>query len=314
MVIKTTFVHSGWSYGKSDDQYDNESLGSTRKVLTLKKMIENSSRNRKNEQVGIMCSTNKEEHTDEHGWTTIDNNSSRKPKKMNSNQTSVESIIPTIDIETKNNKNGAPEAQVNPPTRKIVCYLPEELVKQGEEKQENIKTKEQEKQTKKPPNGEETRIVRTTRKLTGKVKTTGHEKDKKANIGEGTRSITREVEGKTNKTQEHKRQTKHTTTTAKKTTTTITTGEENKVAGETEQNTTGTPERNQHNKIGRNNKDSNNNNGNNSNNIDENNNNNNNNKNTNREERDKSNNKEGGNNGTRRHDNIHIHSSMEART
>jgi hypothetical protein len=197
MVIKTTFVHSGWSYGKGDDQYDNESLGFTRKVLTFKKLIENSSRNRKNEQVGIMCSRNKEEHTDEHGWTTIDNNSSRKPKKTNSKQTSVESIISTIDIETKNNKNGAPEAQINHPTRKIVWYPPEEIVKQGEEKQENIKTKEQEKQTKTPPNGEETRIVRTTQKLTGKVKTTGHEKDKNANTGEGTRSITRQVEGKT---------------------------------------------------------------------------------------------------------------------
>jgi hypothetical protein len=24
MIIKSTFVHSGWSYGKGDDQYDNE--------------------------------------------------------------------------------------------------------------------------------------------------------------------------------------------------------------------------------------------------------------------------------------------------
>jgi hypothetical protein len=27
MVIKSTFVHSGWSYGKGDDQYGNESPG-----------------------------------------------------------------------------------------------------------------------------------------------------------------------------------------------------------------------------------------------------------------------------------------------
>jgi hypothetical protein len=120
MVIKTTFVHSGWTYGKGDDQYDNESLGSTRKVLTLKKSKKNSSRNKKNEQVEIMCSRNKEEHTNEHGWTTIDNNSIRKPKKTTSKQTSIVSIISTSDIETKTNKNGAPEAQINPPTRKIV--------------------------------------------------------------------------------------------------------------------------------------------------------------------------------------------------
>jgi hypothetical protein len=196
--------------------------------------MENSSGNKKNEQVGIMCSRNKEEHTDEHGWTTIDNNSSRKPKKTTSKQTSIESIISTIDIETKINKNGAPEAQINPPTRRIVCYLPEEIVKQGEEEQENINTKEQGKQTKTSPNGEETRIDRTAQKLPGKVKKTGQEKDKNTNIGEGTRSITRQVDGRTNKTQEHKRQTKHTTTT-----TTTTTEEENKEAGEIEQHTKG---------------------------------------------------------------------------
>jgi hypothetical protein len=154
MVIKTTFVRSGCSYSKGDDQYDNESLGSTRKVLTLKKSKKNLSRNKKNEQVGIMCSRNKEEHTDEHGWATIDNNSSRKPKKMISKQTSIESIISTINIETKTNKNGAPEAQINPPTRKIVCSLPEEIVKQGEEEQEDTKTKEQGKQIETSSNGD----------------------------------------------------------------------------------------------------------------------------------------------------------------
>jgi hypothetical protein len=178
-----------------------------------------------------MCSRNKEEHTDDHGWTTIENNSNRKPKKTNSKQTSIESIISNIDIATKTNKNGAPEAHINSPTRKIVCSLPEEIVKQGEEEQEDIKMKEQRKQTETSSNGEETRIERTAQKLPGKAKTTGHEKDKNANIGEGTRSITRQVDGRTNKTQEHKRQTKHTTTT------TTTTGEENKEAGETEQKT-----------------------------------------------------------------------------
>jgi hypothetical protein len=154
MVIKTTLVHSGWSYGKGDDQYDNESLGSTRKVLTLKKLMENSSRNRKNEQVGIMCSKNKEEHTDEHGWTTIDNNNSRRPKKTTSKQTSIESIISTIDIETKTNKNGAPEAQINPPTKKTYAiYQKKSLNKEKKNKkiskQRNKENKQEHHQTEK---------------------------------------------------------------------------------------------------------------------------------------------------------------------
>jgi hypothetical protein len=66
MVIKSTFVHSGWSYGKGDDQYDNESLGSTRKVLTLKKLTENSSRNKKNEYDAKMCSRQEEEEEEKH--------------------------------------------------------------------------------------------------------------------------------------------------------------------------------------------------------------------------------------------------------
>jgi hypothetical protein len=37
MVIKSTLVHSGWSYGKGDDQYDNESIGSTRTAFNLEK-------------------------------------------------------------------------------------------------------------------------------------------------------------------------------------------------------------------------------------------------------------------------------------
>jgi hypothetical protein len=168
MVIKAAFLHSGWSYGNGDDQYDNESLGSTRKVFTLEKLKKNSSRNKKNEQVGIMCSRNKEEHTDEHGWTTINNNSSRKHKKMFSKQTLIKSIISTIDIETKTNKNGAPEAQINSTTRKIVCSLPEEIIKQEEDEQEDIKTKEQGKQIVTLPKGEEARIKRTAEKNTRK--------------------------------------------------------------------------------------------------------------------------------------------------
>jgi hypothetical protein len=110
---------------------------------------------------------------------------------------------------------------------------------QDEDEQEDIKTKEQGKQTVTLPKGEEAIIERTAQKIPGKAKMTGHEKDNKnATIGEGTRSITRQVDGRTNKTQEHERQTKQTTKT---------TGEDNKEAGEIEQNTNGTPERNQRN-------------------------------------------------------------------
>jgi hypothetical protein len=56
MVIKTTFVHTGWSYGKGDDQYDNESLGSTETAVNLEKSLEISMRNKKNEHDVRMCS------------------------------------------------------------------------------------------------------------------------------------------------------------------------------------------------------------------------------------------------------------------
>jgi hypothetical protein len=38
MVIKDTLLHSGWSYGNGDDQYDNESIGSTKNVFEIKKI------------------------------------------------------------------------------------------------------------------------------------------------------------------------------------------------------------------------------------------------------------------------------------
>jgi hypothetical protein len=37
MVFKTNTIHCGWSYGKGDDQYDNESLGSTKTADNLEK-------------------------------------------------------------------------------------------------------------------------------------------------------------------------------------------------------------------------------------------------------------------------------------
>jgi hypothetical protein len=41
MVIKSTLVHFGWRYGKGDDQYDNESIGSTRTAVNRTPAIRN---------------------------------------------------------------------------------------------------------------------------------------------------------------------------------------------------------------------------------------------------------------------------------
>jgi hypothetical protein len=96
MVIKTTILHSGWSYGNGDDHYNNDSIGSTRTVNNLEKLMENSSRNKKNEPVEIMCSRIKKEkhtqHSDEHGWTKINANSSHKPKRKNSQEHLIQKI------------------------------------------------------------------------------------------------------------------------------------------------------------------------------------------------------------------------------
>jgi hypothetical protein len=161
MVIKANILHSGWSYGNGNNQYDNESIGSTRKVFTLKKPMENSSRNKKNEKVGIMCSRNKDEYTDEHGWTTIDNNSSRKPKKINSKRTQIKSIISTIDIDPLTDNKGAPEARIDSPMRENSSSLPEEITKQ-----EEFKTKEQRKYTVTLSKGKETGIESTAQNTT----------------------------------------------------------------------------------------------------------------------------------------------------
>jgi hypothetical protein len=48
LVIKATVTHSRRSYGNSDDQYDNESVGPTKTALKLEKLMENSCRNKKN--------------------------------------------------------------------------------------------------------------------------------------------------------------------------------------------------------------------------------------------------------------------------
>jgi hypothetical protein len=110
MVTKPTFVHSGWSYGKGDDQYDNESIGSTETVVKLEKSMENLSSNKKNEYDVKMCSRqeDKQQHTNDQGWTAIETNSKRKPKSKNSRGTSIDSIISSINIDFNIDKRRGP--------------------------------------------------------------------------------------------------------------------------------------------------------------------------------------------------------------
>jgi hypothetical protein len=153
MVIKLTFVHSGRSYGNGDDQYDNESLGSTRTVFTSEKLMKNSSSNKKNEKVEIIGSRNKDKHIEEHGWTKIGTNSNRKPKTKNEKQTSIDSIITTININPRIVKQGAPEAQIDSPIRYNRCTLPDKTnKKEGEEIRKEQRTRPLEQ-----PKGEEIR-------------------------------------------------------------------------------------------------------------------------------------------------------------
>jgi hypothetical protein len=140
MVIKETILHSGWSYGNGDDQYDNESLGSTRTVVKKKKLVENSTSNKKNEYDEKMCSRQDDKHTNEQGWTTIEANK-RKPKSKTSNNITLDSIISTIDIEFNIDTNGTLEATIDSPIRENRCVVPDKNVYDKKNTQE---TKEHE--------------------------------------------------------------------------------------------------------------------------------------------------------------------------
>jgi hypothetical protein len=98
MVIKSIFIHSGWSYGNGDHQYDNKSLGSTETAVNLEKSVKNSMKNKKNEYDEKMCSRQEDKHTKDQGWTTTDTNKNRKPKSKTNNNTTIDSIISSIDV------------------------------------------------------------------------------------------------------------------------------------------------------------------------------------------------------------------------
>jgi hypothetical protein len=127
MVIKATVTHSGWSYGNGDDQYDNESLGSTKTAVKLEKPMENSCRNKKNEYEVKMCSRqddkNMNKNTNDQGWTTIDKKSNHKHNSTNNKSTTSDSIISSIDIEFNIDMNGTLEATIDSPTRKNGCVV-----------------------------------------------------------------------------------------------------------------------------------------------------------------------------------------------
>jgi hypothetical protein len=123
MVIKDTLLHSGWSYGNGDDQYDNESVGSTKNVFETEKSAGKSTKNRQNKNEGKMCSSNNKEHTDDQGWTTISADSNRKPKTMTINQSYIDSIIATINVDVNKFLKGAPEAKIDSPIRNNRCTI-----------------------------------------------------------------------------------------------------------------------------------------------------------------------------------------------
>jgi hypothetical protein len=123
MVIKDTILHSGWSYGNGDDQYDNESVGSTKNAIETEKFAGKTKENRRNKHEGKMCSSNNKEQTDELGWTTVSADSNRKPKTKNINQSYIDSIIATINVDINKFLKGAPEAKIDSPVRNNRCTI-----------------------------------------------------------------------------------------------------------------------------------------------------------------------------------------------
>jgi hypothetical protein len=119
-------------------QYDNESIGSTETVVKLEKSVENSSSNKKNEYDVKMCSRqeDKQQHTNDQGWTTIETNSKHKPKSKNSRGTSIGSIISSIDINFNIDKNGTLEATIDSPARENRCTIPNTANTNNKTKQE----------------------------------------------------------------------------------------------------------------------------------------------------------------------------------
>jgi hypothetical protein len=124
MVIKDNLLHTGWSYGNGDDQYDNESVGSTKNVTEMEKFEGKMTKNKQNGSDIKMCNKNNG-HTDDQGWTTISATSNRKPKTKINQQPNIDSVIASINLDTRVVRKGAPEAKIESPVRENRCTVPE---------------------------------------------------------------------------------------------------------------------------------------------------------------------------------------------
>jgi hypothetical protein len=86
------------------------------------------------------------------GWTTIDTNSNCKPKSRTNNNTTIDSIITSIDVEFNIDTNGALEANIDSPIRKNRCIVPD---KKAYDRRNTCTITKQEQQTVTKPTEEE---------------------------------------------------------------------------------------------------------------------------------------------------------------
>jgi hypothetical protein len=121
MGIKSNYNPIGLDYDIDDDPSETESIGSTKNVKVWKKTEENTRNERQNNNTiqmpKMMCSNIGRKHTDEDEWRTS-TKGRRKPKGNHSGTQLYESIITSIETDTKKNNKGAPEAEVNSLNRK----------------------------------------------------------------------------------------------------------------------------------------------------------------------------------------------------
>ena len=134
MITKMTILHQGWSHDNGEDKYDNVSIGSTKATETGKNLDQKSRKTKEKTQNGIIGSSDNVEMTDndEHGWTKIKTNGSRKPKMKSTEQPIIDSIIATINVETKTVKNGSLEVKIASPVRRNRCIIPDKTEREDE--------------------------------------------------------------------------------------------------------------------------------------------------------------------------------------
>ena len=124
MITKQVLIQHGWSHTNGEDMYDNVSIESTKEARSGDKLDQKSMKLKENSKNGIIGISDNE-LTEEQGWTTIKTNGSRKPKTKNKEEPFIDSIITTINIETKKVKNGAMEVKIESPIRINRCNIPD---------------------------------------------------------------------------------------------------------------------------------------------------------------------------------------------